>query len=76
MYVLLDHHRPDCSGQSELWYTDKYPESAWVKDLTTLAERYRDLRHVIGIDLKNEPRGAATWAIACGNPSSSACMSG
>ena len=61
MYVLLDHHRPDCSGQSELWYTDKYPESAWVKDLTTLAERYRDLRHVIGIDLKNEPRGAATW---------------
>lgn len=61
MYVLLDHHRPDCSGQSELWYTDKYPESAWIRDLTALAERYRDVRHVIGIDLKNEPRGAATW---------------
>lgn len=61
MYVLLDHHRPDCTGQSELWYTDKYPESEWIKDLTTLAERYRDVRHVIGVDLKNEPRGKATW---------------
>jgi len=61
MYVLLDHHRPDCSGQSELWYTETYPESTWIKDLTTLAERYRDVRHVIGIDLKNEPRGKATW---------------
>lgn len=61
IYVLLDHHRPDCSGQSELWYTDKYPEEQWLKDLTTLAERFRDVRHVIGIDLKNEPRGKATW---------------
>ncbi|MDP3856790.1 MAG: cellulase family glycosylhydrolase [Stagnimonas sp.] len=66
IYVLLDHHRPDCSGQSELWYTDQYPESAWIKDLTTLAERYRDRRHVIGIDLKNEPRGAATWGTGNG----------
>lgn len=63
LYVLLDHHRPDCSGQSELWYTEQYPESEWVKDLTTLASRYRDVKHVLGIDLKNEPRGAATWGI-------------
>ena len=61
IYALLDHHRPDCMGQSELWYTESYPEAEWIKDLTTLADRYRDVRHVIGIDLKNEPRGAATW---------------
>ncbi|MDO9451700.1 MAG: cellulase family glycosylhydrolase [Stagnimonas sp.] len=61
MYVLLDHHRPDCTGQSELWYTEAYPESAWINDLTTLAERYRDVRHVIGVDLKNEPYGKASW---------------
>jgi len=61
MYALLDHHRPDCSGQSELWYTNQYPESVWIRDLITLAERFRALQHVIGIDLKNEPRGAATW---------------
>lgn len=61
MYVLLDHHRPDCTGQSELWYTRSYSESAWIKDLTTLAERYRDVRHVLGVDLKNEPYGKVSW---------------
>jgi len=68
MYVLLDHHRPDCTGQSELWYTETYPESAWIHDLTTLAERYRDVRHVIGVDLKNEPYGKASWAQAMRQP--------
>jgi endoglucanase len=61
MYVVLDHHRPDCSGQSDLWYTDKYPEKMWLEDLATLATRYKDYPNVLGIDLKNEPRGAATF---------------
>lgn len=61
MYVLLDHHRPDCKAISELWYTKDYSEAQWVADLVMMAERYRDVRGFIGIDLKNEPHGKATW---------------
>lgn len=61
MYVLLDHHRPDCQAQSPLWYTDSYSETQWLADLLSLATRYKDVPHVIGIDLKNEPHGSATW---------------
>jgi len=61
LYILLDHHRPDCRAISQLWYTDDYSEQDWISDLRFLADRYRDLEHFIGIDLKNEPHGAATW---------------
>lgn len=61
LYVLLDHHRPDCRAISELWYTPSYPEAQWLADLRFIANRYRNRPRVIGIDLKNEPHGAATW---------------
>ena len=61
MYVVLDHHRPDCSGQSELWYTAGYTEAQWIDDITSLATRFSRHPSVLGIDLKNEPKGAATW---------------
>lgn len=61
MYVLLDHHRPDCNAISTLWYTDSYSEQQWLADLAFMAERYRDNPALVGIDLKNEPHGAATW---------------
>lgn len=61
LYILLDHHRPDCRAISELWYTDEYSEQEWIDDLRFLADRYRTLEHFVGIDLKNEPHGAATW---------------
>ncbi len=60
-YVLLDHHRPDCNAISELWYTDSYSETQWINDLKFVANRYKNVKGVIGIDLKNEPHGAATW---------------
>jgi endoglucanase len=66
LYVLLDHHRPDCGAISELWYTPQYPEAQWIADLTFLADRYGNVAYVIGIDPKNEPHGAATWGT--GNP--------
>lgn len=61
IYILLDHHRPDCNAISELWYIDSYSEQAWITDLTFVADRYRNVEHFLGIDMKNEPHGAATW---------------
>jgi endoglucanase len=59
--VILDRHRPTADGPSDLWYTDKVPESRWIDDWRMLARRYRENDAVIGADLTNEPHGAATW---------------
>ncbi len=61
MFILLDHHRPDCQAISQLWYTGNYSEEQWIKDLVFLAERYKNVENLMGIDLKNEPHGPATW---------------
>ncbi|OLG42846.1 endoglucanase, partial [Xanthomonas oryzae pv. oryzae] len=61
MYVLLDHHTPDCASISELWYTGTYSQAQWLNDLRFVANRYKNVPSVIGVDLKNEPHGAATW---------------
>jgi endoglucanase len=59
--VILDRHRPTAAAQSELWYTDRVPESRWVDDWTALARHYRGNPAIIGADLHNEPHGPATW---------------
>jgi len=64
--VILDRHRPDSGGQSELWYTAQYSEQRWIEDWEMLAERYREDPTVIGVDLHNEPHGSACWG--CGDP--------
>ncbi|MCA9797228.1 MAG: glycoside hydrolase family 5 protein [Candidatus Eremiobacteraeota bacterium] len=61
LYILADHHRPDCNAISELWYTNSYSEEQWIADLVFVAERYAHLPHFFAVDLKNEPHGAATW---------------
>ncbi len=61
LMVLLDQHRPDSQGQSELWYTSKLSEEQWLNDWTMLADHFKDNPLVIGGDLHNEPRGQATW---------------
>ncbi len=63
--VILDRHRPDAQAQSELWYTETYPEERWITDWKMLGERYRDNDTVIGFDLHNEPHGRACWG--CGD---------
>nr|WP_179549429.1 cellulase family glycosylhydrolase [Herbiconiux flava] len=65
--VILDRHRPDSAAQSDLWYTERFPEEAWIADWQMLAERYRSEPSVIGVDLHNEPHGAACWG--CGDSS-------
>ncbi|MDE3172235.1 MAG: glycoside hydrolase family 5 protein, partial [Gemmatimonadota bacterium] len=66
LMVILDDHNGDaewCCGRdgNELWYNARYPESSWIADWRAMASRYRDDRLVVGADLRNEPRGAATW---------------
>ena len=61
LMVLLDRHRPDSQGQSELWYTSTVSEKQWIDDWTMLARHYQGNPLVIGADLHNEPRGQATW---------------
>ena len=65
--IILDRHRPDSSGQSALWYTSSVPESTWIADLKSLAQRYLGNPTVVGIDLHNEPHSPACWG--CGDPS-------
>lgn len=64
--IILDRHRPDSGGQSELWYTGAYPESRWISDWRMLAARYKGDPTVVGMDLHNEPHGSACWG--CGAP--------
>jgi aryl-phospho-beta-D-glucosidase BglC (GH1 family) len=59
--IILDRHRPDAYGQSELWYTSAYPEARWISDWKMLASRYAGNGTVVGFDLHNEPHGRATW---------------
>ncbi len=59
--VVLDRHRPTSAGQSDLWYTDDVSEQKWIDDWVMLATRYKGNDTVIGVDLHNEPKGAATW---------------
>lgn len=66
IYVLLDHHTQDCSTLNQLWYTNDYSEQQWLDDLAFVAARYKNVPRVIGIDIKNEPHGVATWGT--GNP--------
>ncbi|MEV6927885.1 glycoside hydrolase family 5 protein [Dactylosporangium sp. NPDC051485] len=61
MMVILDRHRPDSSGQSNLWYTEKVSEDRWISDWVMLAKHYKDNPLVVGADLHNEPHGEATW---------------
>src|SRR5260221_404467 len=59
--ALLAQHRPNAYAQSNLWYTDRLPESRWISDWVMLAQHYHDNPTVIGADLHNEPHGEATW---------------
>ena len=63
MRVILDRHRPNSSGQSPLWYINNRAseEVVWIEDWKMLARRYKGNPTVVGVDLYNEPYGAATW---------------
>lgn len=71
--VILDDHRSEAGSSAEengLWYTARFPESAWIEDWTSLARRYANDSTVIGMDVRNEPhnanKGGSCWD--CGGP--------
>jgi endoglucanase len=66
LMVILDQHRPDQYGQSDLPVTKTLSEQQWINDWVMLAQHYRNNPLVIGADLHNEPHGDATWG--SGNP--------
>ena len=60
--IILDNHRSEAgngTGLSGLWFTQGYPESAWIADWQMLAHRYANDPTVLGMDLRNEPHNAA-----------------
>lgn len=61
VYILFDFHNYDCQSINELWYSGSYTEQDWIDDIVFVAERYKNVTHVVGIDVKNEPHGQATW---------------
>ncbi|MDP9442117.1 MAG: cellulase family glycosylhydrolase, partial [Actinomycetota bacterium] len=64
--IILDRHRLDSGGQTQLWYSSAYPEQRWIDDWRMLAGRYANNPTVVGADLHNEPGGMACWG--CGDP--------
>jgi endoglucanase len=61
--VILDNHRSEAGDGAELsglWFTQGYPESAWIVDWQMLARRYANDPTVLGFDLRNEPHNAAS----------------
>ena len=67
LMVVLDDHNSNaewCCSSSDgntLWYNSAYPQSAWLSDWKSVVTEFEGVPQVIGVDLRNEPRGAATW---------------
>lgn len=66
--VILDDHRSSYGVDPEnngLWYTPRFPESAWIADWKALARRYAGNTAVVGVDLRDEPHTGppGPWSI-------------
>jgi endoglucanase len=65
--VILDNHNSNAewccstSDGNELWYNSSYPQTKWISDWEGMATLFKGNSMVIGADLRNEPRGTATW---------------
>lgn len=66
LMVVLDNQASNATGcctstADTLWYTSGYSQSQWLADWKSVASAFRSVPQVIGADLRNEPRGTATW---------------
>ncbi len=70
--VILDMHRitPGVGKQEDgLWFNDTYSLEDLGADWQTIAGRYAGNETVVGVDLFNEPSGAARWGDEAPDPS-------
>jgi endoglucanase len=65
LMVVLDNQVSSASccisTANNLWYSSGYSQSQWLTDWKSMASAFKNVPQVIGADLRNEPRGAATW---------------
>lgn len=82
--IILDDHRSEAGNSAEdsgLWYTNAYPQSAWLADWQTLVTRYQGYTTisgqptVIGADVRNEPHNAESGG-SCWTGDTGATVSG
>jgi endoglucanase len=68
LMVILDDHNSNaevcCSSTdgNTLWYNSTYTQADWVADWKSMVATFDDIPQVIGVDLRNEPRGGPTAA--------------
>jgi endoglucanase len=82
LMIVLDNHTSNaewCCSDTDgntLWYNSSYPQSAWLADWKAMATEFKDVPQVIGVDLRNEPRGDATWGGAAADDWQAAATTG
>jgi len=59
--VLLDMHRARENEKFELWYTKEYSYETLLDGWHRLLDAFKHRWNVMGVDLLNEPHGAARW---------------
>lgn len=59
--VLLDMHRARENEKFELWYTKEYSYETLLDGWHRLLSAFKHRWNVMGVDLLNEPHGAARW---------------
>jgi len=59
--VLLDMHRARENEKFELWYTKEYSYETLLDGWHRLLGAFKHRWNVMGVDLLNEPHGAARW---------------
>ncbi|KAG5178728.1 putative endogluconase [Tribonema minus] len=64
MIVLDLHVLGKGGGIMDLWYDDKYDETSVITGWSNMVRRWGSRANLMGIDLKNEPHGVATWALS------------
>jgi endoglucanase len=61
--ILFDMHNLGPGQSTELWYSDDYPEDKFIEGWVNILNEFGSKPNFMGIDLFNEPHGAATWGM-------------
>lgn len=67
LWYSLDASDYAADGAAPTYNGAAYSADDWVRDLVFVARRYAYMGHFVGIDLYNEPNGAARWGAGDAN---------